>query len=204
LRGQRTPSPRLCRGCLTTENGIVALSGELDNLAAKNHADMEAKKIKGVLGVLNKLVVEPSWRSDTDIRHVVRRRILNSAVIESEGIRVSSVDGKVTLSGEVASWTERKEAGLLASEVRGVKEVQNRITIQWRKTERSDQEIKNDVVATLERDVYLSGLPITVSVKDGVVTLTGGACSPAVFENIRELGVCKSVRVQSNLDQCGS
>ena len=162
---------------VTTENGIVTLSGNLDNLAAKNYADMEAKKIRGVLGVLNKLVVEPTWRSDTDIRYAVRRRILNSALIESGGIRVASVDGKVTLSGEVASWTERDEAGLLASEVRGVKEVQNGITIQWSKTRRSDQEIKDDVVATLERDVYLSGLPITVSVKDGVVTLTGSVGS---------------------------
>ncbi len=157
---------------VSTTKGIVTLSGSVDNLAAKKYADLEAKKIDGVLGLINEITVSPTWRSDTDIRNAVRRRILNSAVIESEGISVKCVDSKVTLSGKVASYTELKEAELLASEVRGVKEVENNITFEWA-TKRSDQQIKDDAVATLKRDVYLVDLPITVVVKDGVVTLEG-------------------------------
>ncbi|MBS1257679.1 MAG: hypothetical protein MAG551_00724 [Candidatus Scalindua arabica] len=157
---------------VSTKNRIVTLSGKTDNLATKSYADKEAKKINGVLGVINKIIVLPIRRSDTDIRHEVQRRILNSAVIESERLNVTSVDGKVTLSGEVSTSTEALEAVLLTSEVRGVKEVKNNLTPHW-KNERSDDEIKNDVVATLERDVYLGDLPITVSVNKGVVTLTG-------------------------------
>jgi osmotically-inducible protein OsmY len=82
------------------------------------------------------------------------------------------MDGKVTLSGKVVSYTELEEAGLIASEVQGVREVENNITFEW-PSKRSDQEIKDDIVATLKRDVYLVGLPITVTVKDGVVTLEG-------------------------------
>ncbi|GBD96390.1 osmotically-inducible protein Y precursor [bacterium BMS3Bbin05] len=155
-----------------TRKGIVTLSGSVNNLAAGNYADTEAKKIKGVLGVINEIKVMPVWRSDTDISNAVQRRILDSAVIESQGITVNSVNGKVTLSGSVATYSEKEEAGLLAGEVRGVKEVENNIKIKWR-AKRSDQEMKNDVVAALQRDVYLSGLPIIVSVKNGVVTLTG-------------------------------
>ena len=155
-----------------TKKGIVTLTGSVDNLAAKKYADLEAKKINGVLGVVNEIGVTPVWRSDSDIRNAVRRRILNSAVIESQGITVTSDNGKVTLLGTVDTYSEEKEAELLASEVRGVKEVENIITTKW-KTKRSDQEIKNDAVAALERDAYLSGLPITVSVKDAVITLTG-------------------------------
>ncbi|GBE40211.1 MAG TPA: BON domain-containing protein [Nitrospirae bacterium] len=159
-----------------TKKGIVTLTGSVDNLAAKKYADQEAKKIKGVLGVINRIGIKPVWRSDADIRNAVRRRILNSAVIESQGITVTSNNGKVTLFGTVDTYSEEKEAELLASEVRGIKEVDNNIITKW-KTKRSDQEIKNDAVAAMERDVYLSGLPITVSVKDAEITLTGSVGS---------------------------
>jgi len=155
-----------------SDKGIVTLSGTVDNMANKKYADLEAKKINGVLSVMNKISVAPTWWSDVGIRNAVQRRILNSAVIESEGIKVACSDGKVTLSGTVSAWNERQEAGLLASEVRGVTEVVNNIMTTWL-TKRTDREIKNDAVAKLERYVYLTGMPITVAVKRGVITLTG-------------------------------
>jgi osmotically-inducible protein OsmY len=161
---------------VNTEERIVTLSGKVKNLAAKRYADLEAKKINGVLSVINKIVVMPSYRRDTDITNDVRRRILNSAVIESQGIIVTCVDGKVTLSGKVATWSEAQEARLLASEVRGVKDVTNGLWAEH-KGKRNDQEIKDDAVAAIDGDVYLSGLPITVSVKDGIVSLEGSVGS---------------------------
>ncbi|UCB53455.1 MAG: BON domain-containing protein [Candidatus Zixiibacteriota bacterium] len=116
--------------------------------------------------------MKPGFRSDVDIEDAVRRHILNSAVIESQGLTVTCAGGKVTLSGMVDSLGESEEAGLLASEVRGVRDVKNNILIKL-KRKHSGQEIKNDAVAALERDVYLIGLPITVTVKDTVITLTG-------------------------------
>ena len=91
----------------TTASGIVTLSGSVDNLAAKTYAVAEAKKINGVLGVIDKLTVTPSFRWDTDISNAVRRRILNSAVIKSQGLIVTCKDGVVTLSGTVASYRGR-------------------------------------------------------------------------------------------------
>jgi len=174
-----------------TNDGIVKLSGSVDNLASKKYADLEAKKVDGVLGVINKITVSPAWRSDADIRNAIRRRILNSTVIESEGISVKCVDGKVTLSGKVDSYSEEKEAELIASEVRGVKEVKNNITTEWT-TSRSDQEIKNDAIAALKRDVYLTDLPITVTVNDAVVTLEGTVGS--VYEKDRAYDDARWIR----------
>ncbi|MCG7854077.1 MAG: BON domain-containing protein [Methanosarcinaceae archaeon] len=153
-------------------NGIVTLSGEVGDLAAKNYADLEAKKVSGVLGVINKLTVSPSYIWDTDIAQIIRHRIINSAAIESENINVVCIDGKIKLSGDVTSWSEKEEAGLLASEVRGVKDVQNNLIVNW-KISRADNAIEKDVRACLKRDVYLIDLPIDVSVKNGVVTLSG-------------------------------
>ena len=132
----------------TTASGVVTLSGSVDNLAAKTYAVAEAEKSNGVLGVIDKLTVTPSYYWDTDISNAVRRRILNSAVIKSQGLIVACKDGVVTLSGTVGSYAEQQQAGLLASEVRGVKEVRNNVYTKWSST-RSDLEIKNDAVAAI-------------------------------------------------------
>lgn len=157
---------------VSTKEGIVTLSGRVDNLAAKNRVERQASKIRGVREVLNELTVAPSPLSDADIVYAVRRRILNNDTIVSQGIVVTSVDGNITIEGEVANWSEAEEAALLASAVGGVQNVKNELVTRYTAT-RSDQEIKNDVVAALHRDVYLTGFPISVAVKDGVVSLTG-------------------------------
>jgi len=166
--------PRVDVASLTvvTEDGFVRLTGTVKTIAAKRYAVREAQKIRGVKGVIAELMVSSRLRSDEAIKQEVRRRILNSAVIESQGVQVTVTKGKVTLAGKVATWSEAQEAGLLASEVEGVKEIRNDIGLK-NPMARSDQEIKADIVAALQRNVYFTNLPITVSVHDGVVTLKG-------------------------------
>jgi osmotically-inducible protein OsmY len=166
-------------------DGIVTLSGTINNLASRKYANLEAKKIRGVLGVIDKLNVTPIFRWDMDIAQDVRHRIVNSVAIESSNIKVTCTDGIIELTGEVASWSEREEADLLASEVRGVKDVQNYLSLKWNKN-RSDDAIMRDVVAALDRDVYLVDLPIDVSVNNGIVTLTGSVGSD--YEKTRAAG----------------
>lgn len=194
---RRDPLVRASEISVSTENGIVTLSGGVDSLAARNRADLEAKKIRGVRAVINEISVTPSFRSDVDIASNVRRRILNDAVIESDGIQVTSLNGKVTLRGDVATWSEAEQAALLASEVRGVKKVENEILPKYT-THRSDQEIKNDAMASLGRDVYLVDLPIAVGVEGGVITLTGSVGSPfekdRAAQNVRWISHVQSVK----------
>ncbi len=178
---------------VASEQGIVTLSGTVDNLAAKQYADLEAKKINGVKGVINEITVIPVWRSDADIKHTVKRRLLHSTAISSENIRVTVNDGRVTLLGEAPDWGEVQQAGLLASEVVGVKMVTNDVVAVWQ-YERSDQAIKKDAIAALQRDVYLNGLPIVVDVNNGIVTLKGSVGS--VFESDRAM---QKVRWISNV-----
>jgi len=155
-----------------TYKGIVTLFGSVKNLGEKRYADLEAKKIQGVLGVLNEIVVAPDVRFDTDIAHDIMRRLINNAFIKAKGLDIKVSDGNVTISGTVSSRAESKEIELLASEVRGVKSVVNNLRIEF-PSHRSDQDIKKDVISSMNRDVYLNGLPISVEVKDGVVTLNG-------------------------------
>lgn len=155
-----------------TAEGIVSLDGSVPTIASQQFAEREAAKIHGVRGVVNEIEVVAEARSDVDIVHDIRQRIENDATIESENLRVSCLDGHVSLSGEVASYAEELETELIASEVRGVKKVSNHLLTSYI-SKRGDEQTKKDVLATLARDVYLTGLPITVSVKNGVATLAG-------------------------------
>ena len=159
-----------------TDSDLVTLTGIVKNLAAKKYADLETKKIQGVRGVINEIVVWTKPRSDSDITKDILRKFLNIAGLKSCGISAEVVDGQATLNGQVASWSERQEAELLATEVRGVKSVASNLQV-LHKTKRSDDEIQKDIIATIDRDVYLSALPIRVSVKKGVVTLKGSVAN---------------------------
>jgi len=183
-----------------TDKGIVTLSGTVPSLASKSYAVKEAKKTRGVMGVIDLIRFMPEWRSDRDIEHEVRRKILNSAVIDSQGIQVTSFEGKVRLEGTVPNWEELDEAQRVASEVRGVKEIENTLIIDMSIT-RTDQDIKADVVSALERNVYLTDLPITVSVKEGMVTLEGAVASPYEKDLAREIvkKMSQVVRVENYL-----
>jgi osmotically-inducible protein OsmY len=158
-----------------THDGIVTLSGSTENLVEKRYADLESKKIRGVRGVINKLEVVPSTRLDSDISQDIRQRLTFNAVIDSygpNGPKVLVKNGNVRLTGEVNSWEEYKEAGLVAGEVRGVKSVKNDLIVDYN-SQRPDREIELNVRAALRRDEYLTGLPLTATVNDGTVTLTG-------------------------------
>ena len=158
------------------DSGVVTLTGIVKNLAAKKYAGLESKKIQGVRSVINEIVVWAKPRPDSDITKDILRKFVNIADVNYQGISVEVFDGQVTLKGQVTSWSEQKEAELLATEVRGVKSVANNLHV-LHQAKRTDDEIQKDVIATIDRDVYLSGLPIGVSVQKGIVTLKGSVAN---------------------------
>jgi osmotically-inducible protein OsmY len=154
------------------DSGIVTLKGTVRNLVERNFAEKEAMKIDGVRGVVNRLEVKPVQRADDVVARGVKERIANCMALPPDKLMVSCLDGTVTLEGNVPSWNDFREATLLASETSGVRKVTNHLMVTY-PAARTDGEIRMDVSQALGRDVYLSGLPVDVGVRDGVVTLTG-------------------------------
>jgi len=139
--------------------GIASLAGTVPSLAAQRYAVLLAKRTLGVRGVVDQISVLPAARPDTEIAADVRRRILDSSVVQSSGLEVLCRDAVVTLRGRVSSGSQRVAADLLASEVRGVKQVVNRLK-SVPPLRRADSEIHADVAGALARDVDLRALPI--------------------------------------------
>lgn len=157
---------------VTTDAGIVTLSGEATTLVAKKYADLEARKIRGVIDVVNKIDVLALYRSDTDIQRDLRLRYINSLDPDLQKITVHVSDGRVTLSGQLDSESQRRRAGLIATELQGVKAVNNNLAVVV-KQPRTDQEVRQDILNALGRDVYFADVVIDVHFHSGIVILTG-------------------------------
>lgn len=155
-----------------TWDGIVTLSGSADDLLVKRHSVKIAKSVRGVLGVIDRINVNPEHRPDEDIRKDILTALQNDPATESYKVAVSVTDAVVTLSGTVGPMAESRLAQLVAEGVRGVKDIHNNLTINYAVT-RTDREITAEIKAALYWDIWVAGYPVQVKVNDGNVTLTG-------------------------------
>jgi osmotically-inducible protein OsmY len=157
---------------VSTSHGIVTLSGTVNNLLAKERAVMAAKSIRGVLEVVDKIVVTPVSRSDEDIRKDIQTALKQDPATESYQVAVSVQGAGATLTGSVGSYTEKQLTARIAKGVKGVKVLSNDVTINYL-AKRTDAEIAADVKARLQWDTWINGGLINPVAKDGKVTLTG-------------------------------
>jgi osmotically-inducible protein OsmY len=162
-----------------TTDGVVTLSGVVDNLLAKRRAADIAETVKGVRSVVNDVdVVPPIARSDKEVQESVNAALIRDPATESYEVKAAVDDGKVALTGAVESWREKMLAEQVAAGVDGVTGVENDIDVEY-KAQRTDSEIAADVRGALERDVWVDEDLIAVSVDDGAVELAGRVGSAA-------------------------
>jgi osmotically-inducible protein OsmY len=157
---------------VTTTNGIVTLSGSVDNILAKDRAAKIAESIRGVIGVINRVEVLPVSRSDEAIRKDILSALMQNPATESYQVSVSVDKAIATLSGSVGSYAEQQLVEQVAKEIKGVKEVSNGVAINYL-AKRTDAEIAADIASRLRWDIWINGGVIKPVVNDGKVTLTG-------------------------------
>jgi osmotically-inducible protein OsmY len=170
LFDQAVPSQRID---IMTKDGIVTLSGRVDNLLAKERAAALAETVKGVRAVVNRVKVMPSPpRSDISIQTDVKSALLADPATDSYEIDVAADDGVVALKGEVDSFQEKRLAGKVAKGVRGVRDLSNDVSIRYSR-KRGDTEIKPEIEQVLRWDSLVDDALIQVRVSGGKVTLSG-------------------------------
>jgi osmotically-inducible protein OsmY len=164
---------------VVTTDGIVTLSGSVDNILAKERAERIAKTVKGVRAVVNEIHVNPPiQRTDRQIREDVEQALLVDPATDSYEVNVQVNENVVTLSGKVESWQEKDLCEIVAKGVKGVEGVDNKLLITWPE-KRSDPEIEAEVKETLKWDAKVDSGLIDVKVKDGKVILSGTVGSAA-------------------------
>jgi osmotically-inducible protein OsmY len=116
------------RVTVTVRHGFVTLDGAVEWMYQKDAAESAVKYLKGVRGVSNRLRIRHTPTS-VDIRARIEQALERSAAIDAAGVRVETIDGIVTLSGEVRSWAERQDAERAAWSLPGVMQVENELIV---------------------------------------------------------------------------
>jgi osmotically-inducible protein OsmY len=157
---------------VSTSQGIVTLSGSLDNLLAKERAVRIAESIRGVRGVIDQTTVTPVSRSDEDINKDIAAALKQDPATESYQVAASVQNAVATLTGSVGFYGEKQLATRIAEGIKGVKEVRNNVTIDYL-AKPTNTQIADDIKARLQWDIWINGELIKPVVEDGKVTLTG-------------------------------
>jgi osmotically-inducible protein OsmY len=155
-------------------DAVVTLTGTVNNLRAKNSAQHDAENTVAVWRVKNHIKVRPEIIPPNDsLENKVVSALHRDPYEEAFNIDVSAVNGVVYLNGRVNTAFERKHAAEVAGGINGVVDVINLLNFAPVTANKSDQELKQDVMDQLYWNPYVQEDQINVKVEDGKVILSG-------------------------------
>src|SRR5438067_2508857 len=113
---------------ITVSKGWVTLRGQVEWQYQKQDAERVVRRLQGVRGVSNLIVVRPRL-SPTELKEKIEQALVRTAELDAQRIAVRIEGSKVILEGRVRAWAEREEAERAAWSAAGVTTVENRIQI---------------------------------------------------------------------------
>ncbi len=111
------------------EHGVVTLTGDVDWQFQKHAAERDIRRLSGVTGVINAIVVRPSVAPGV-VRERIEAALRRHAELEATGLEVAVSGGMVTLRGTVNTAWERSAAEDAAWAAPGVSQVVNQISVR--------------------------------------------------------------------------
>lgn len=116
---------------VTVSGGIVTLSGAVGNLNAKAAAEEDARDIVGVWRIGNYLKIRSKDDlADAEMEKQLRAALARDPLLEGATIEARVINHVAYLSGEVESGVQRAEAQTVASRVKCVLLIRNRVKIE--------------------------------------------------------------------------
>jgi hyperosmotically inducible protein len=169
----------------TVQDGIVTLSGTVDQYKYKLDAAKKARKQKNVQGVRNLVEVGGQAVSDLQLRDQIARKLAYDRIGNSNLFNVFTVgvqNGVVTVGGEVRDPYDKQSALAEVAATKGVKDVLDQVKVA--PTSIYDDELRVRVARAVYGDSALfrygmdPAAPIRIVVDNGHVALYGAVDSP--------------------------
>lgn len=110
------------------EKGLVTLAGTVDSHFQSRAAVKAVARLRGVRRVSNEIAIRPPVAA-SDVKSRIKAALSRHAQIDADKIDVTTEGGKVTLTGTVESWQERRVAEHTAWSAPGVERVDDRLTV---------------------------------------------------------------------------
>ena len=157
---------------VAVEDGIVTLNGEVDSYWTKRAAEKAAKRVKGVKGIAQEIIVayQGMERTDTDIANAAVNSIKWNTMIPDNKITLKVEKGWVTLEGELEWEYQRKSAEHAVEKIKGVKGISNFLSI---KPKIQASIVKSTIKNALERAADIEADGIEVEAEGNKVILRG-------------------------------
>ena len=114
---------------IIVKNGWATLEGEVEWQYQRQTAESVVRRIKGVKGVSNTILLKPR-AEPTEVKRKIQEALRRSAEVDANRIEVEARGGEVVLKGTVRSWIEREEAERAAWAAPGVTKVEDRIIVR--------------------------------------------------------------------------
>jgi osmotically-inducible protein OsmY len=156
---------------VSTDDGVVTLSGNVASYSEKLAAEKAALRTFGVKGVANEIVVQPPYKvTDADIAKTALAAIGTRSDFPGEAVKVTVKDGVVYLDGQMAWDFQRKAAEDAVKHVFGTRSVRNRIEI---KPSASRMEVRDKIEAAFRHSAEIDARRLNVITHEGTVELWG-------------------------------
>ena len=187
---------------VAVKNGIVTLSGTVDNYAQKIDAEKAAKKVTGVKAIAEEIQigVSPSYnKTDAEIAESVMNAMKWHAAVPEENIKVKVEDGSVTLEGQVEWDYQRSSAKNAINNLLGVRNVINLINVKPRVTA---FDVRTKISQALHRTATVDAERISLEIEGNKVILKGKVRSFAEKEDVEGAAWCAPgvTKVESHLE----
>ena len=169
-------------------NGVVTLTGTVDDKDNKALAVDTVENLPGVVSVKDEIKVESKYpeKSDGWMALKIRSLLLVKGNVSATNTDVTVKDGNVTLGGTAETSAQKELTEVYTKDIEGVKSVKNDIVVKEVPVKEStvgekidDASITSQVKFALLSHKSTSALKTKVTTKDGVVRVTGDANSAA-------------------------
>ncbi|MBD3186385.1 BON domain-containing protein [Candidatus Bathyarchaeota archaeon] len=163
---------------IEVDDGTVVMSGSVPNYAIMGRAVKAINRVPGVMNVRNEIMVDipehPDKKelSDTKLEQHLREMIAWDVNLDESDLSISVSDGRVIVEGSTDAFWKLEYMEEFISQNHGIKEILNKVAVV--PTEGVyDKQIGEQIIAAIDRNLFVDIDDVDVMVEQGNVTLTG-------------------------------